>query len=252
VLPKALIPLDDMPILQIILLQLRKAGVTQITLAVCYKAQQIIRYFGDGRWLDLDIEYTVEPKLFGTAGPLRLIESFTEPSLVINADILTTIDFADVYAAFHQSRAAAMIVLHKHTIPVPYGVVETDEHGYIQSIVEKPEYACMINTGIYVIDPLVRTYLLSEGYEDMPDLLRTLLDRGHKVSSYIFCGDWIDIGTPEQFQRAQEMFRRNRERYAPHIDRSTLMDQGIEISRLGSESASRLSLYASKTTATLW
>ena len=251
-LPKALIPLDDMPILQIILLQLRKAGVTHITLAVCYKAQQIMRYFGDGRWLDLDIEYAVASKLLGTAGPLAMIESFTQPSLVLNADILTTIDFSDVYTAFCQSNSTAMIVLYKHAIPVPYGVVETDMHGSVHAIVEKPQYTCIINTGIYVFDPLVRNYIPPGSYEDMPNLLRTLLAQGHQVSSYNFSGEWIDIGTPEQFQHAQEIFRRHRECYVPYIDRSTLMDQGVEISRLGLECIPRLPPQASKTTTTLW
>jgi len=251
VLPKSLIPLDDLPILQIILLQLRKAGVTHVTLAVCHKAQQITRYFGNGNWLELEVEYAFAPELFGTAGPLGMVESFTEPALVLNADILTTVDFADVYTAHCQSNAIATMVIYQHSMPIPYGVVETNEHGQIRAIVEKPQYTCMINTGIYVLDPAVRKHITPGSHEDMPNLLLRLVNQGYMVSSYRFSGDWIDIGTLEQFRRAQDMFRSQRECYLPLIDRSSLIHQGVEIGELGFDTVFRSRSETSETTS-LW
>src|SRR5436305_13307126 len=105
ILPKSLIPLDGMPILQIILLQLRDAGFSQVTLSVCYQAQLIERYFGSGDWLGLELTYSREPRPLGTAGPLNLIKSFDEPTLVMNADLLTSIDFMDVFTAHRRSGA---------------------------------------------------------------------------------------------------------------------------------------------------
>lgn len=234
VLPKPLIPLDDMPILQIILLQLRQAGVTQVTLAVYYHAQQIIRYFGGGHWLDLNIEYSVTTDLLGTAGPLASIDSFTEPTLVLNADILTTVDFADVYATHQRGNTIATVVIQQHEVAVPYGVVETDPVGSICTIVEKPKYTYMINTGVYVLDPGIRRYIPAGSYQDMSDLLRYVIAQGHTVNSYVFDGEWMDLGTPEQFRLAREKFRQQRERYISSFPAlAGQAEHGVEVSRLG-------------------
>lgn len=242
ILPKALIPLDDLPILQIILLQLRKAGVTHVTLAVCYKAQQIMRYFGDGQWLDLTIEYAFDPEFLGTAGPLALIDSFTEPSLVLNADILTTVDFSDVYQSHMRSNAIATMVLRRYHMQVPYGVVQTDLHNRVHAIVEKPVDTYIISTGIYTFHPLIRTYMSPGTSQDMPHLLGHLIEQGQMVNSYFFDKDWIDIGTPEQFRQARERFRSERGRYIPSLSPdTTYIEHGVRISKLRPEAGRNVS-----------
>lgn len=215
VLPKPLIPLDDIPILQIVLMQLYHAGVRHVTLTLCYKAQQIVRYFGDGSWLDLTIEYAISEDFLGTAGPLALIDSFVEPTLVLNADILTNVDFGDVYAAHQRSGAVATMVTYQNRLRIPYGVVQTDQHGRLQNIQEKPEHAYQINTGIYVLHPHICAAMIPGQHYDMPQLLQQAVEQGQIVQTYPFNGDWIDIGTTDQFRHAQDLFRRHRDQYLP-------------------------------------
>jgi len=236
VLPKPLIPLDGVPILQIILMQLRSAGVRYVTLTLCYKAQQIVRYFGDGSWLGLTIEYAISNDFLGTAGPLALIDSFVEPALVLNADILTTVDFGDVYASHLRSGALATMVTYQYHMRVPYGVVQADQRGQLQVIQEKPEHIQLVNTGVYVLDPQICAVIAPGQYYDMPQLLQQAVDQGQNVRIYTFSGDWIDIGTTDQLRRAQDLFRRQRECYLPLAPyQLTEPTQAVDIGRLGLE-----------------
>ncbi|GAB4195201.1 MAG: hypothetical protein OHK0022_11750 [Roseiflexaceae bacterium] len=243
VLPKPLIPLDDMPILQIVLMQLYSAGVRHVTLTLCYKAQQIVRYFGDGSWLGLTIEYAISENFLGTAGPLALIKSFVEPTLVLNADILTNVDFGDVYAAHQHSGALATMVTYQNRIRIPYGVVQTDQHGRLQNIQEKPEHTYQINTGIYVLNPHICAAMIPGQHYDMPQLLQHAVEQGQLVQTYTFTGEWIDIGTTDQFRHAQDLFRRQRDHYLPiHRYRLSEATQDIDLNSVNPHSAHDLSV----------
>lgn len=213
VLPKPLLPLDDVPILHVILQQLRNYGFSRVTLAVCYKAQLIQSYFGDGSALGLDIDYSFAADPLGTAGPLRCIDSLEHPFLVMNADVLTTVDFRDVLIAHQRSGAAATVVLYRQSIDVPYGVVDMDADHGVRRYVEKPGLKLWISGGIYVLDPVVLGHIPQAGSMDMPVLLQKMLESGDAVNAYPFDGDWIDIGTPNQYERANDAFKVHRDRY---------------------------------------
>jgi NDP-mannose synthase len=216
--PKPLIPLDDIPILQIILLQLRQAGFSRVTLAVWYKSHYIERYFGDGHWLGLDIQYSRAEMPLGTAGPLGLLPPFDAPFLVMNADVLTNLDYLDVYLAHQRNRSPATVVLYRHTVGINFGVVDIDNQQQIVHFIEKPELSMLINSGIYVLDPSVTTYIQKGIYLDMPDLLHRLMADQYAVQGYVFEGAWFDIGTPEQYQRADEEFRQHHRMYLKNGD----------------------------------
>jgi NDP-mannose synthase len=230
ILPKPLIPIQDMPILQIILIQLREAGVTEVVLCLHYKAQQIQRYFGDGRWLGLKLNYSRASKQLGTAGPLSLVTPFDQPHLVLNADLLTTIDFADVYASHQHSGALATIVLCTHTIDIGLGVIEVDEQRRVIDILEKPQIQLLVNAGIYVLDPAVMAHIPRDTYLDMPTLLQQLLRDGQPLNSYHFTGEWLDIGTIDQYLRAEEVFRQDPARFLPSRSApDQLLDTELEL-----------------------
>lgn len=213
ILPKCMIPLDGIPILQILLLQLRDAGFSQVILSVYHLASLIERYFGNGDWLDMELTYSREPEPLGTAGPLSLIESFDTPTLVLNADLLTTINFMDVFIAHTCSAAMGTVVICQHTVPMELGVVELDCHQRITRYEEKPKLNFLVGGGIYVLDPSVLDYIPKQKYMDMPVLIQKLLANNHIINSYFSQERWLDIGTIEQYQYADEVFRRHRESF---------------------------------------
>jgi NDP-sugar pyrophosphorylase family protein len=205
--------LDGIAVLHIMLLQLREAGYRRVTLSLGYKASLFRDYFGDGRWLNLELDYSLESKPLGTAGPLSLIASFDDSTLVANADLLTNVDFSDVWIQHQKSGAMATMVLCRHTVEINYGVIEMDDRQRITSLREKPRIEYLISGGIYVLEPSVPSYLSTGVYTDMPTLLAAIQEDGQPISGYVFDGDWFDIGTPEQLRLAEKAFRANRSRY---------------------------------------
>jgi NDP-sugar pyrophosphorylase family protein len=214
VLPKPLIPLEDTPILEILLTQLRDAGCDRVTLCVSYKADQIERYFGDGAWLGLDLDYSRCDIPLGTAGPLGLLPRPDQPCLVLNGDLLTTVDFAALYAAHGGSGATATLVLYRHAVNLSFGVAELADGGRaLARLVEKPTFDFLVNAGIYVVDPVVWDAIPAGQFLDMPTLLQARLAAGERVGAYVFEGEWLDIGTTDQYHRADELFRRDPRRF---------------------------------------
>ncbi|HTK06114.1 MAG TPA: sugar phosphate nucleotidyltransferase, partial [Ktedonobacteraceae bacterium] len=213
VFPKSLMPLDDIPILQIILQQLHDAGFTSCVLAVSHKAQQIERYFGDGSWLGIDITYSYSRDPLGTAGPLRLVEPFAEPCLVMNTDVLTSLNFADVYFAHRKSGATATVVLCRHKVNVSLGIVEVNSDQHVTNYHEKPTFDYLVSSGIYVLNPEAIEHIPAGEFVGMPDLFHKLIAVRQTINSYLFEDEWFDIGTLEQYVKAEEAFCLHRDRF---------------------------------------
>ncbi|MDR0267485.1 sugar phosphate nucleotidyltransferase [Paenibacillus sp.] len=209
VLPKPLIPLSDLPILEIILRQLSDFGYTHVTLSLGYRGSFIYHYFGDGDWLGLKIDYTYEDEPLGTAGPLRLVKNLDEPFLFMNADVLTDLDFRHFYQIHTKSDALATIMLYNHELNVGFGIIETDEAGHVTGYKEKPKQLYPISSGIYMLSRGAVAYVKDKPL-DMPDLIMSLLLDGQSVQSYFHQGIWMDIGTLPQLQEAGKVFEENR------------------------------------------
>jgi len=212
VLPKPLMPLGDMPILELLIRQLRKAGIRRITLAVGHLSSIIMAYFGDGSGLGVDIVYSQEKEALGTAGPLALIEGLDETFMVMNGDLLTDLDLVDMAAAHRASGAIGTLGLYRRDVKIDLGVIETDPAGMVTDYIEKPVYSYRVSMGIYVFEPRVLTYLRAGAYHDLPNLIRELTQAGEQVSSYLHDGYWLDIGRPDDYQRAQDEFEALRAR----------------------------------------
>ena len=213
VLPKPLLPLDDMSILHVILIQLRNAGFTRITLAIGYKGDMIEQFFGNGCDLDLEIRYSREPRSLGTAGPLSLVSDFNQSTLVMNVDLLTTIDFADLMS-YHRSEASlATVVLYRYALNIEFGVAELNVHQRLVNILEKPRTNYLVNSGIYVLDPEILAYIPVGEYMDMPTVLKKAIDDNKQIQTYQFDGKWLDIGTPDKFNQAVTEFKAHRNDY---------------------------------------
>jgi NDP-mannose synthase len=216
VLPKPLMPMGDMPILEVVLRQLRSYGVDHVDIAVGHLAEQIRAMFGNGAKLGLEIAYSIEDKPLGTAGPLTLIEGLGDDTfLVMNGDILTTLDYADLVRHHKASGAAATIAMYTRQVKIDFGVLDTDGHGRLRDIIEKPTKEYSVSMGIYVFEPRILKMLEHNERKDFPDLVKDLLAVGEHVGVYPFDGYWLDIGRPDDFARAVEEFEARRDEFLP-------------------------------------
>ena len=212
VLPKPLVPLGDMPVLEVLLRRLAGFGVTRATLAVNHLASLIHAYFGDGRKFGIDVDYVVEDQPLGTAGPLAGIAGLDRSFFVVNGDLLTDLDFAALAAAHRRNDTAATIGLFRREIKLDFGIVKLDERQRVVDYIEKPTYDHFISMGAYVMEPAVLKYVEPGKRLDLPDLVRTLIRREQRVAGYFHEGYWLDIGRPEDYSQAQEDFPKMRER----------------------------------------
>ena len=202
VLPKPLMPLGDRPILEIIIGQLRQHGFTEITMATGYLSHLLQAYFGDGSRFGVHIEYSIEDQPLGTAGPLTLIEDLKEPFLFMNGDVLTNLDFSDLYR-YHDAQAADMTVsLYAKDIQIDLGVLDLNQDSEVIRYIEKPTFSYMVSMGIYVISAHVLDYFPRGQRFDLPDMVQRLLKDQRKVAGYRCRGEWLDIGRPEDYARA--------------------------------------------------
>ncbi len=205
--PKPMLRIGDKPILQLILEQFRRAGISRFIVSVNYRAEVIKDYFGDGGEFDVGIEYIQETERMGTAGCLSLLDRLPEdPFLVINGDILTDVDPHELLQQHRATGTIATVCLHEYRMNVPYGVIRTQAHQVL-AIEEKPSAVYRINAGIYALNPECIAWVPPKQHFDMPALLDAVLRRGLTVGAYPLTGYWVDIGNPEDFQRANHEYR---------------------------------------------
>ena len=200
-------PIGDMPILEILLRQMKKAGVHEIILTVGHLAELLRAFFQDGERLGLRIEYSYEDKPLGTAGPLSLLaKQLRESFLVTNGDVLTTLDLRDLVAAHRQSGAIATIASHPRQVKVDLGVLQFNNSNELTGYIEKPTYDLFVSMGIYVFEPDVLDYISYNQYLDFPDLVLKMIENGERVIGYPFNGYWQDLGRADDYEQAVQEF----------------------------------------------
>lgn len=217
VFPKPLVPLGHRPILDIIIRQLAYYGFRDIALTVGYLAELIQAYFQNtrSRLPDVNLTYISEHEPTGTAGSLSSIPGLNETFLVMNGDILTSLDYSKL-VAYHQEKSGILTIgMHRKRVKIDLGVMETDREGILTGYVEKPEKVYLVSMGIYVYEPTVLKYIEPNRYLDFPDLVLRLLENGEKVVGYPCDEYWLDIGHQEDYVRAQEEFERMKDRFLP-------------------------------------
>lgn len=202
VLPKPLMPVGDQPILEIVLGQLAAAGVENITLCVGYLSHLIRAVLEDNGDRSFAIEYVHESQPLGTAAPVKLVPGLDGTFVVMNGDVLSTVDYRDLVRSHRKQESVLTIATHERRVKLDYGIVYADESGRVVDFEEKPEITAAVSMGIYVMEPEVLEYIPDGQYSDFPDLVRALLAAGRKVSSYLYDGLWFDIGRHDDFQRA--------------------------------------------------
>ena len=206
ILPKPLMPIGDMPILEILLRQMKRAGVGEVVLTVGHLAGIMRAFFQDGRQWDLKITYSYEQKPLGTAGPLSLVKGLDEPFLVTNGDVLTTLNMNDLIACHRASGAAATIATHHRQVKIDLGVLQFNGTNEVVSYLEKPAYDFQVSMGMYVFEPRVLDYIPYNQFMDFPNLVLQLLEAGERVIGYPFDGYWQDLGRPDDYEQAVAEF----------------------------------------------
>jgi NDP-sugar pyrophosphorylase family protein len=214
VFPKPLVPVGDVPILEILLRKLAREGFTSITLSVGHLHSLIEAYVEARRAEDgLEITYVHESQPTGTAGALSLVDDLDGTFLLMNGDVLTTMPFPKLIDHHRKAGAALTIATHPKPVNVDLGVLESDDEGRIVSYTEKPTLHYQVSMGVYVMEPSVLTHIPRGAYFDFPDLVQALLADGQKVVEYRCEDYWLDIGRPEDYEKAQEDMARLKEAF---------------------------------------
>lgn len=211
VLPKPLMPVGDMPVLEILLRRLAAAGLTRVNLAVGHLAELIEAYFGDGSRFGVELVYWREDEPLGTAGPIAEMGLEGERVLVMNGDLLTTLDFTPLLAEHGSSGAATTIAVLERKVPIDFGVVRLDGDT-VAGFEEKPVLSYNVSMGVYVFERRVVELIPDGRRYDFPDLLGAVLEHGWPVHAYRFGDFWLDIGRPEDYELANERFAELRSR----------------------------------------
>jgi NDP-mannose synthase len=210
IFPKPLMPIGDMPILEILLRQLKSNGINEVVLTVGHLSNLLRTFFEDGSQWGLNISYSHEQSPLGTAGPLSLIQGLDSTFLVTNGDVLTTLDFGHLLDYHRAQGGIATIAIHRRQVKIDLGVVQMNGNGRIDGYIEKPTYDYTVSMGIYVFEPRVMDYIPYNQYLDFPDLVLKMIAAGERVTGYEFDGYWMDLGRPDDYAQAAEDFTKNR------------------------------------------
>lgn len=206
--PKPLMPLGDKPVLEVLMERLLAHGVTDMTLALGHLAELIKAYFEQKpEWKKkINLRFVHEDAPLGTAGALSLVPDLKETFLVLNGDLLTDLDLGAL-VAFHREKGAALtIAAHTREVKIDLGVLDIDGERRVTGYREKPVSRLEVSMGIYVYEPRVLKWVKPGVPLDFPDLVLALLKAGERVVAYPSRCQWLDIGRPDDYRQAQELF----------------------------------------------
>jgi NDP-sugar pyrophosphorylase family protein len=216
VFPKPLMPLDGVPILEIVLRQLRHHGFDEVMLAVGYLAPLIRAYLDQSTVSrDLRILYHQEAEPLGTAGALATVAGLDETFLAMNGDILTTLDYAAL-VRFHQEQGAALTVaVTRKRVQIELGVLHIDSDHRVVGYEEKPVKEYPASMGVYVYDPRTLGHIEPNTYLDLPTLVLRLIERGERVAAFRSDAFWLDMGNRDDYERAVAEFAGRKAEFLP-------------------------------------
>ncbi len=203
IIPKALVPLGEKPIIQLIIENFAKIGCRQFYISVNHKADMIKQYFNEYGVKDLNIQFIQEPEPLGTAGSLFLLKNKIKQSFFVsNCDILVDQDYREVYE-YHKSNANELtIVSALRHYDIPYGILETGANGLLKKLTEKPNLTFQVNTGLYILEPHLLNEIPENNFFHITDLINKIREKGGKVGVFpVSEKSWIDIGKWQDYQQ---------------------------------------------------
>jgi dTDP-glucose pyrophosphorylase len=201
--PKSMLHIGEKPILLHTIEAFKGYGFTKFYISINYKYEKIMDFFKDGSRLGVEIEYIREGKRLGTGGALSLLEAAPHaPFFVINGDILTSLNFEKLLTFHVENMAMATMCIQEIEMQVPYGVIDYDNQNNFKAAKEKPIHKFMINTGMYVFDPMVLKYIPKNEFYDLPDLFERIKADEFVTKVYFVDDYWLDVGQPKDFKKA--------------------------------------------------
>jgi len=213
VFPKPLVPLGNKPILEILLRQIQSFGLENVTICTGHLEELITAVCGDGSKFGLNISYSREDSPLGTAGPLGNVKDLTDPFIVMNGDLLTTMNFNEMLDFHAQQKADITIGVYQREVKIDFGVVESDKDKHFVGLREKPSYQFEVSMGVNVISRSAMKHVVPGQHLDMPDLFMKVHQSGGKVCCYREDCYWLDIGRMDDYALAQEQYTQNEKKF---------------------------------------
>jgi NDP-sugar pyrophosphorylase family protein len=213
VFPKPLMPINGVPISQIVIWQLRDFGFDHVTFAVGHMANMIKAYFNTGSKIGIKIDYSYEDEPLGTIGALSQIKDLPEEFIVMNGDVLTDLNFAEFLGIHHKNQACATIATYEKPVKIDYGVIFSDDNNEIIGYDEKPILNYQVSMGVYAFNSSILKYVRKNEYLDFPNLVEILITSGEKVIQFPYNGYWLDIGCHADYEKAVDDFVRMKDRF---------------------------------------
>ena len=209
VLPKPLMPVDSLPVIEILLKWLRRHGIDTIYIAIGYLGRLIQTLCGDGSQWGLSITYSKETEPLGTIGPLRLVEKELDGTfLLVNGDLITDLDLRS-FVRLHQGHGDLVTVAAtERTVQMDFGVIEGN-NGRITAFREKPSIKHLVSMGVYCMEPGILDFIPHGTPFGFDDLMHAMLAKDLPVHIYRHQGIWMDVGRSEDFMAAQEVFEKH-------------------------------------------
>ena len=203
-IPKPLLPIAEKPILEIILKNLEKFGITEVIISVGYQGELIKAFCADGARFGLSVKYVDEEEPLGTAGPLSLMRDYFddgETFILMNGDIFTQLNFSRMIDYHQKGEYRITVGYRTHEHKLPFGVLELDGNK-LSGITEKPSTTFNVSAGIYVLDAFVIDYVPAKTFFTMPDLANKLLEKKYRIGAYCIEEYWLGIENIDHFNEA--------------------------------------------------
>ena len=203
-------PIGDMPILEVLIRQMKRHGIEEIILTVGHLSELLRTFFQDGSRFGVRIDYSYEEEPLGTAGPLAMVHGLNDTFLVTNGDVLTTLDLGALVDYHLSQGAVATIAMHSRRVQIDLGVIKFNGRNEVIDYIEKPSMDYEVSMGIYVFEPKALEYIPHDSHMDFPDLILKLLEHGQRVVGFPFDGYWQDLGRRDDYDKATSDFERMR------------------------------------------
>lgn len=214
IFPKPLVPLGEKPVLEILLRQLAAQRFRRIVLSTGHLSELLMAVVGNGQKYGVDVTYCHEETPLGTAGPLALLrDRLTDPFMVMNGDLLTTLSFTRLLEYHRREMADATVAVYRREVKIDFGVIDSHEGGRFAGYREKPTYRFEVSMGVYAMNRSVLTHVPDGEKLDMPDLVSRIHGAGGRVACYREDCYWLDIGRMDDYATAQEQFEKNAEMF---------------------------------------
>ncbi len=212
-IPKPLLPLGDTPILEVVLQQLSNSGFKRVVITLGHMAPIFKSYLGGGERFGMDISYVIEEEPLGTAGSIRLVEDLEDDFLIMNGDLLTTLDYSALLEFHKEKQAHGTISLQKRQVNIDYGVIRSSENGELSEYEEKPTIPYEVSMGVNALSKKCLEFIPPDEKYDMPQLMLDMRAAGNTVMCFRPECYWKDIGRFDDFQEASADFDRDPNRF---------------------------------------